>query len=1001
MSNFTKELVKRNINTDRRVRQLEAHQTPVRGGSEAIIASGAITASKAYHRLLPETGTSDTLATITPPFDSKFLLLRTLIPGHTITIQTGTGNLELSGGDCILDEPTDSLYVMWDDKLGAWIEVSRAPAGGGKQYATFVVAASDSTDADKANADYVCDGTADQVEINSALAATTPSTYQRVLLCAGTYNLSATVTMTTDSVLEGQGDPTVITSTSAIELITCSNDCTICNILFDDSADNTVAAVYATGKTKIELYGLTLLGFGSYGIRLIASTSHVNIHDCNFYAEGTPTYSVYGDASTHIRVTDCYFHESSEGIWLDGCDYSIVVGNSTLDCDTAIDVGGNYTVITGNIVRSEGLALSTGINVYSGKGVTISGNTVYSYDECIVANNLEHSLISANTCTGDPVAETNSFGIDVDTCFHCTITSNVCSDNGFGAGLYLIDSDYNLVVGNICVGNSYLTSAANAATNDTYGILIQRSDYNFVTGNKCKKSSVGSTYVQGYGIGLKTLAAYNLITNNDLRDGGQFADYIDPISGGGATYITPDGVTPQQTLTLSSDAVTVTGRGYYTILPQSGTADDMITINGGSDGMIIYLRAETASHVITVKETGNIALVNSQFRMVGREDLLTLIYDGDQSKWIELGRTITNTGYALTIASGVVTVQKAYHTLTPETGAVDDLTTINGGVDGQLLILQATATKTVTLKDGLGNLDLSGDFEMIDTDDKIIILTYNGTANIWVELYRSGTADIADGYVTFAKMQDITTDRLIGRDTAGAGPPTEISLGASLEFTGSNSIQRAALTGDVTASANSNALTIPNDTITNAKMANMAESTIKGRASGAGTGDPTDLTAAQVLTILGVNSALHAFSSFAANTAGGGDTTLDSYTVPAGKLAAAGDTLWFEAFGTFAANANSKTLKVHFGSSGVKEILNQPSTQSGVDWEIKGRVMRISSSAQKASVSLVINTTVIQTYTSGLNQDLTSTVTFSVIGASSGSGDIILEGFIVGYTAAP
>ena len=43
---------------------------------------------------------------------------------------------------------------------------------------------------------------------------------------------------------------------------------------------------------------------------------------------------------------------------------------------------------------------------------------------------------------------------------------------------------------------------------------------------------------------------------------------------------------------------------------------------------------------------------------------------------------------------------------------------------------------------------------------------------------------------------------------------------------------------------------IDDDSVTNAKLANMAAATIKGRASGAGTGDPTDLTAAQVKTIL-------------------------------------------------------------------------------------------------------------------------------------------------------
>jgi hypothetical protein len=48
------------------------------------------------------------------------------------------------------------------------------------------------------------------------------------------------------------------------------------------------------------------------------------------------------------------------------------------------------------------------------------------------------------------------------------------------------------------------------------------------------------------------------------------------------------------------------------------------------------------------------------------------------------------------------------------------------------------------------------------------------------------------------------------------------------------------------------AAAIANDSVTNAKLANMAQSTIKGRAAGAGTGDPTDLTPAQVRTVLGL-----------------------------------------------------------------------------------------------------------------------------------------------------
>ncbi len=70
------------------------------------------------------------------------------------------------------------------------------------------------------------------------------------------------------------------------------------------------------------------------------------------------------------------------------------------------------------------------------------------------------------------------------------------------------------------------------------------------------------------------------------------------------------------------------------------------------------------------------------------------------------------------------------------------------------------------------------------------------------------TAGLVDDAVTFAKMQNITSDRLLGRDTASSGNTEEISLNATLEFTGSTSIQRAALTGAIAASAGSNSTTM-------------------------------------------------------------------------------------------------------------------------------------------------------------------------------------------------
>ena len=107
--------------------------------------------------------------------------------------------------------------------------------------------------------------------------------------------------------------------------------------------------------------------------------------------------------------------------------------------------------------------------------------------------------------------------------------------------------------------------------------------------------------------------------------------------------------------------------------------------------------------------------------------------------------------------------------------------------------------------------------------------------------------------------------------TGGGGAPTDAdylvktangSLSAERVVTDSTSItvnwatagqvswERAALTGDVTASQNSNSTTIANDAVTNAKLANMTASTIKARVT-ASTGDPEDASLTQVLDLVG------------------------------------------------------------------------------------------------------------------------------------------------------
>ncbi len=93
----------------------------------------------------------------------------------------------------------------------------------------------------------------------------------------------------------------------------------------------------------------------------------------------------------------------------------------------------------------------------------------------------------------------------------------------------------------------------------------------------------------------------------------------------------------------------------------------------------------------------------------------------------------------LTIASGIVTFTKSFHVIDTEAdSASDDLDTIHGGSDGDILILQISSnSRAVTVKDNTGNIRLSSDFTMDVTSDKLVLIHVGSN---WHELSRSNNA---------------------------------------------------------------------------------------------------------------------------------------------------------------------------------------------------------------------------------------------------------------------
>lgn len=109
---------------------------------------------------------------------------------------------------------------------------------------------------------------------------------------------------------------------------------------------------------------------------------------------------------------------------------------------------------------------------------------------------------------------------------------------------------------------------------------------------------------------------------------------------------------------------------------------------------------------------------------------------------------------------------------------------------------------------------------------------------------------------TWTSQGNLTGPQGIQGNTGAAGVVQTVTAANGTLVAGGTAadpnLKRAAITGDVGVPDASNTSTIGANAVTNAKLAQMVQATLKGRAVGAGTGDPADLTQTQITAMLNV-----------------------------------------------------------------------------------------------------------------------------------------------------
>ena len=271
-------------------------------------------------------------------------------------------------------------------------EDSSLPATRG---ATFIIAASDSSEASRAQADYICDGVNDEVEIQSAIDAL-PVVGGSIELLEGNYYIDYTIQIRDRLHMRGAGAESTV--------LNCGP--TLAAPMFEYSGDT--SALF-TDFRDMYLYvepGLS----ATHGVKFSNSTGDKYLE--NVFFQGFSDYNVYDDHGWHSRYISCIFEghygvpdNRGTGLYISGDDYKII-GCKFLYNDDGCYVRGQGQ-ITGNYFYrniQHGLKIAGNANVvanafyHSSDGDNDSFSDIYM--ESSGRTNMNYSKIIANNFMG-------------------------------------------------------------------------------------------------------------------------------------------------------------------------------------------------------------------------------------------------------------------------------------------------------------------------------------------------------------------------------------------------------------------------------------------------------------------------------------------------------------------------------------------------------------------------------------------------------------------------
>lgn len=450
-----------------------------------------------------------------------------LTASQSITVTGGNTGSRPAGAEGMVyyDTDTDRLMVYSN---GKW-QADRSDV--------ILVAASNSSQAEKDAADYVATGTNDHTTINSAVNAANGG---KVHMFEGTYYISSSIILPSNTTLVGSGKGTLITipngANTSLDFIknsysgtaTGNTNITITNLMLDGNDVNNLGnqdgiVIDAANSGTSALNNLTV--------------SQVTIQ--NF--QGTGLYSEAHDS----RVDGSTFETMSYGV----------------DLET-----GSHTTVTGNTFRN---VQSTAIDAYESGNNKFTDNFFSQNESAIwIDGNADNNVVSNNR-----IESSTDSGMYITTDFN-TISSNVISDTGLFGSIDLSNANNNTVTGNV------ISNSGGATINDA--IVVNGGSTNTISSNIITDSSATTNnYAININSGSSNYLADNTLGGSSIRNQGTDTIFGGQLNSSGNYVIQPAGTielmkntTVTGTLNTSSNVDT---NGSLTV----GSADQFIISNAG------------------------------------------------------------------------------------------------------------------------------------------------------------------------------------------------------------------------------------------------------------------------------------------------------------------------------------------------------------------------------------------------------------------------------------